>query len=217
MPNFCKELHTWAHTLPVHSFPYDERAIPLNGIYMLFERGEVGHDVSRIVRVGTHTGQDQLRSRLRQHFLTPNKDRSIFRKNIGRCILNKSADPYLPVWELDMTSKIARDTHTELLDVKHQQDIEKEISAYMQKNFSFAVIEVSDKQARLDLESKIISTVSACDICRPSSRWLGLHSTKEKIRTSGLWLVNELYKEPLGALDMKKLAATFILKSRTQH
>jgi len=26
-------------------------------------------------------------------------DRSIFRKNIGRALLNKSKDPYLKIWE----------------------------------------------------------------------------------------------------------------------
>ena len=41
--------------------------------------------MDRIVRIGTHTGENQLRSRLMQHFVKENKNRSIFRKNIGRC------------------------------------------------------------------------------------------------------------------------------------
>ena len=79
MQNDCDKIHRWANTLKVFKFPFDETRIPLNGLYILFEKGERAHGVNRIVRVGTHTGQNQLRSRLRQHFLTENKDRSIFR------------------------------------------------------------------------------------------------------------------------------------------
>jgi hypothetical protein len=76
-------------------------AFPLNGIYILFEKGETAHDTNRIVRVGTYPGDKQLRSR--QHFLVENKDRSIFRKNIGRALLRRGQDPFLPLWELDRT------------------------------------------------------------------------------------------------------------------
>jgi hypothetical protein len=63
---------------------------------------------SRIVRIGTHTGANQLCSRLKQHFLNEMKDRSIFRKNIGRCLLKQANDPFLEFWELDLTSHAAR-------------------------------------------------------------------------------------------------------------
>jgi hypothetical protein len=205
MHNYCSDLHAWAHTLPFFRFPYDESVIPENGIYILFEKGEIGHGGNRIVRIGTHTGHNQLRSRLRQHFLVSNKDRSIFRKNIGRCFLNKTHDPYLSVWELDMTTKAARDTHGLRRDDAKQQNIEKEISNYMRENFFFGVLQIDDKDERLALESKIISTVSHCTECTPSKKWLGLYSPKEKIRTSGLWLVNELYKKPLSKQDLERL------------
>jgi hypothetical protein len=205
--NICSELHMWANDLELFSFPYDESKIPQNGIYILFEKGESGHGGNRIVRIGTHTGSNQLRSRLRQHFLNSNKDRSIFRKNIGRCLLNKAHDPYLSMWELDMTTKLARDAQGKNVDAKKQTEVEKEISEYMQRNFFFGVIRVDDKHERLALESKIISTVSLCQECKPSKGWLGLSSPKEKIKASGLWLVNELYKEPLTKDDLKLLAS----------
>jgi len=47
-----------------------------------------------------------LCSRLKQHFAKENKDRSVFRKNIGRCILNKANDDYLTKWEWDLTRQI---------------------------------------------------------------------------------------------------------------
>jgi len=92
--NICSEIHSIFHSSQRHAFPFNEGDIPLNGIYVLFENGEHGHQGDRIVRVGSHTGVNQLRSRLKQHFLLENKDRSIFRKNIGRAILNKNNDPF---------------------------------------------------------------------------------------------------------------------------
>jgi hypothetical protein len=205
MKNNCASLHACILTLPRYKFPYDESIIPLHGIYILFEKGERSHAGERIVRVGTHTGKDQLRSRLRQHFIVENKDRSIFRKNIGRCFLHHNADPYASVWEADRTSKASKEKYVHMVDVKAQLRIEKKVTEYLQKNFSFAILEVQDKEERLELESKMISTISLCPECLPSKNWLGLFSPKEKIRESGLWLVNELYKKPLEEKDMKRI------------
>lgn len=199
---FCEQLHLICSQLPKFRFPFERSCIPRNGIYILFERGENGHSCERIVRVGTHTGRNQLPSRLQQHFLKENKDRSIFRKNIGRAMLVRDKDPFLTAWEHDLTSRSARTAYSSTLDLVKLKEVEKWVSAYIQSNFSFAVIEIPNKEERLRLESKIISTVSLCDECGPSGNWLGLKSPKEKICKSGLWLVNELYKEPLGEFDL---------------
>lgn len=61
-----------------YSFPFNEKEIPNNGIYILFEKGETGHLTNRIVKIGSHTGVNQLPARLNQHFIKENKDRSIF-------------------------------------------------------------------------------------------------------------------------------------------
>ena len=108
MTGLCAEFHGLAQGGTRHAFPFDPASLPLNGIYVLFEDGEQGHGGDRIVRVGTHTGDRQLPSRLMQHFVHENKDRSIFRKNIGRALLNKSADPYLAEWQHDRTSRAGR-------------------------------------------------------------------------------------------------------------
>lgn len=205
MQNDCDKIHKWANTLRVFKFPFDEKEVPLNGLYILFEKGELAHGMNRIVRIGTHTGNNQLRSRLKQHFLTENKDRSIFRKNIGRCILNKKRDPFLEKWEWDLTPKLSKDKYSLLIDFEKQKVIEREVSKYIQDSFSFVVLRIDDKDERLKLESKIISTVSLCDDCKPSKNWLGFHSPKDKIRESGLWLVNELYKQPLSKSDFSRL------------
>jgi hypothetical protein len=67
------------------------------------------------------------------------------------------------------------------------------------------VIPIEDKDKRLDIESKIISAISLCKSCSPSENWLGLSSPKSKIKQSGLWLVNELYKQPLNSEEFDEL------------
>jgi len=201
----CQSLHEWAHTLPAFRFPFDALLIPKNGIYFLFEKGERGHGGARIVRVGTHTGEGQLRARLKQHFITPNKDRSIFRKNIGRALLSRDSDPFLADWEIDLTPAAARTKHERHINTKKLKSVEEIVSDRIQDTFSFAVIRVDTKDDRLRLESRLISTVSLCTDCKPSAKWLGNFSPKDKIRESGLWIVNELYKEPLAEKNFTRL------------
>jgi hypothetical protein len=193
-------------SLRAFHFPFDESRIPLNGIHILFEKGETALGTNRIVRVGTHTGDKQLRSRLRQHFLVENKDRSIFRKNIGRALLRRDHDPFLPLWELDRTSWGMRDKRGGI-DLDRQRAIKRTVSEYIQEYFSFVVVRVDEKLERLRLESGMISTVSLCDVCLPSAQWLGFSSPKEKIRENGLWLVYELYKQPLSVQDLERLSS----------
>lgn len=209
MTDKCLLIHQWFNALKRFRFPFDKNLelIPRNGIYILFEKGESFADIDRVVRVGTHTGGNQLQSRLYQHFVYENKDRSIFRKNIGRCFLNKETHPYLKVWEFDLTTRDQRNKNAHLVDEPLQRQIEKRISLYVQNNMSFSVIEVNDKDERLHLESRIVSTISLCKKCGSSAKWLGQHSPKVRISESGLWQVNELYREPLNAADMKRLSS----------
>ena len=202
-PNLCASLHVLFNSMQRMRFPFASKSIPPDGIYILFENGETAHGVDRVVRIGTHTGEGQMPSRLWQHFENENKDRSIFRKNVGRALLNKANDPFLEQWEIDLTTREAKDKYAGM-DVKKLKEVEKEVTEYMQNNFSFVVFPVPKKDDRLALESKIISTVSACIECKPSRNWLGLYSPKEKIRESGLWLVNELYKEPFTEKELEE-------------
>jgi hypothetical protein len=206
MSKECEAVHELARSLERHGFPFSESIIPLNGIYILFEKEEKGHDGERIVRIGTHTGENQLRSRLKQHFLNENKDRSIFRKNVGRSLLNQDNDPFLEFWELDLTTRKTKEKYSQSVDFEYQKSIEKRVSQYIQNNFSFCVFEVNGKDQRLEIESKIISTVSWCESCRSSNTWLGISSPKKKIVESDLWLVNELYKTPFDASNIGALS-----------
>lgn len=205
MSDCCHELHQLLNGMKRFQFPFNENEIPKNGIYILFEKGELGHGADRVVRIGTHTGKNQLPSRLMQHFLNENKDRSIFRKNIGRALLAKENNPFLKEWELDLTTKKAKEQFSNAIDFEKQNEIEKKVSGCIQGNFSFAAFGVENKSRRMELESKLISTISNCELCIPSKNWLGNFSPKLKIRESGLWLVNELYKMPLTLQELEEL------------
>ena len=205
MSDACAAVHALARGLARHRFPVDPDAIPENGVYLLFEEGERGHGGDRIVRIGTHTGQYQLRSRLAEHFLIPNKDRSIFRKNVGRALLNRTDDAFLAQWELDLTSRKSRERHHGDVDPERQRQLEGEVTGRIQQSFSFVTIPVAEKEARLALEKALIATVAACSECQASREWLGRFSPKPKIRDSGLWQEQHLGSTPLRARELEEV------------
>ena len=171
--------------------------IPKNGIYLMFENGEEGHGKDRIVRIGTHKGQDRLPIRLNQHFVQPRKDSSIFRKNIGRCFLNMDDDLryYLPIWDMVFITRATREEYGQCRDMDFEGRIEERITKYLRSNMSFVLIRVDECKRRLSLERRLITTVNRCNNCGPSENWLGNTSPKQKIKESGLWLVQNLNGE----------------------
>ncbi len=169
----CQFLHERLMGLPRFKAKYDPQEIPENGLYFVFERGEAAHDGERIVRVGTHTGQNNLSKRLKEHLYTMNKDRSIFRKHVGRCILTRRDDPFLETWDIDLTTRQARAKFEHVVDKKRLGEVEQEVSDYMNANFSFVVLRVDDKADRLAAESGILSVIADCGGCRASDSWLG--------------------------------------------
>lgn len=131
--------------------------------------------------MGTHEKDDNLYKRLKQHF-TGNITSSIFRKDIGKALSTNK--------ETDKTYK------------------EEEISKYMRENLSFVVFEVETEAERLDLEERIIFTLSKAVILGQitvSEDWLGNKSPKGKIRKSGLWQVEGIYIEELDKTDVNRL------------
>lgn len=205
MRKICSELHHLANSLPQFKYPFDLVNFPTNGIYFLFEKGELSHSTNRIVRIGTHRGQDRLPSRLIEHYINENKDRSIFRKNIGRALLKKAHDPFLKKWEYDLTKREAKILLESAVDFAYQRKIEIQVTNVIRSEFSFIVIPINSYEDRHYFERKAIATVSLCSICEPSHAWLGLSSPVQKIRESGLWNVQHLYKEPLTEIDIERL------------
>ena len=204
------KLHTLFNEQERITFPFEEKknTIPANGIYIMFEKGETYQGLDRIVRVGTHTGDNQLYSRLNQHFVKENKDRSIFLKRVGSAILAKNKDPYLDVWEVDTTTPENKNKVQAQLNPAHEQQITQQAVAHIRNKISFVVFEVKTKEERLRLEKKIIATLSKAakdGFIEPSENWLGNFSPDLKVRQSGLWQSQHLNEAPLTPQEFEEL------------
>jgi hypothetical protein len=201
----CQYLHETLAGLP-RLKREDLTKVPKNGIYILFENGENAHGGERIVRVGTHRGQNNLAARIREHLYTPNKDRSIFRKHVGRCLLAKADDPFLTQWEIKLTTKASRALNEHNVDRARLQEIETAVTRYMVENFSFAVLRFDTQVERLHYEGCLLSTIHQCRDCGPSDTWLGKsHPNSEVIRTCGLWNVQSLSGKVLSIDEARRL------------
>ncbi len=210
--NDCMTLHELFGT--AKRFTYDEiNRIPFNnGIYIVFEKGERYNNLERIVRVGTHDSPDRLKTRLKDHFFNENKDGSIFRKNIGKAILNKRHDDYLDTWSLD-TSK---NENRIFVNIQKQKAVEKEVSDYLRNNFTYTCFEVENKEKRLRLEKAIIATLNLQEDFCPSKEWLGRFSPVERIRESGLWLTIGLDAQKLTS-DESRFIKSSVLGNLTRE
>jgi len=192
--DICLKLHKLFNSMPqfrydtIHSIGFD------NGIYILFEKGETYQGFNRIVRVGTHRSDNRLRARLKDHFIKKNKDGSIFRKNIGRALLNKVGSNYLSVWNLDSSVKGFADNR---YDAKIEKIVEDEISKYFSNNFYFICFPVQSSEERLRLEEGIIATLNTTADFKSSANWFGNNSPEHEIVNSGMWLKQGLDGIPL--------------------
>jgi hypothetical protein len=212
MHNLCEQLHNILRKGKRFDFISGFNGLPEKGIYVLYEKNEIGHGGDRIVRIGTHgtnKENNEFISRLKQHFIKENKNRSIFRKHIGRAMLNKANDDYLEKWNLDTTSKADKIKNTPLIDKDREEEIERQVSTYIQSNFYFVILEVNTSKERDYFESRLIGTVSNCKICKASNKWLGNYSPRtnsgKKIIGSGLWNVDKLYSPSLTEEELKTI------------
>ena len=205
--NYYPKLHLLFNSLKRINYPYEgvTNFIPNNGIYIMFERNERFNNLDRIVRIGTHNKDKGLILRLNEHYLKANKDRSIFRKNIGRCFINIENKDYLKIWDKDSTSKEDKIKNVKIKDFDYELYIEDKISKYIQNNISFVTIEIDDLKSRVFWEKKLISTIAQYNNVTISENWLGKKSPKEKIRKYGLWQVNNLMNKTISSYEYKEL------------
>lgn len=212
----CGRMHRLFNGMPRYFWDTVDAIGFDNGIYIVFEKGETYYDMDRIVRVGTHTSDGRLRRRLQDHFVKENKDGSIFRKNIGRAVLNRNKHPYLAVWNIDTSKKDRIASLGEKYDFSFQQKLEKQISNYMCENMSFVCFPVSTEQERLRLEEGIMATLNAASDFMASPNWRGKHSPEYEIAKSGLWLQKGLYGTPLSESEYTAIESHCFSNSYTK-
>lgn len=209
MSNLCKWLHEQLEPLRFIRFPFNLEQLPKNAIYFFYEDGEVwghGGNKPRIARIGTHN-DGNFESRIKEHYLfdeskmnfDKNKpkpsDRSIFRKHIGRVLLNRDKDDYLQTWGIGFTKKKNRESWGDKRNINKEKEIESSITKILREKFSFRFIMIENQRKRKGskgLESSLIGTVASCELCKPTVNWLGNHSPRKQIKQSGLWLVQHL-------------------------
>lgn len=185
----CAEIHSLLSPLPIFR---DPDQVPFdNGLYFFYEASEKsdhGPD-GRIVRVGNHPrSQGRLKDRLWDHY-SPNKNFSVFRKFLGGALLRQE-DPNHPClspgpgrghWERQDAQKCPR-----------CQPMEDRVTELLRRTLAFRCVEVGDQDSRNDVEKKLIGSLSRCQACQPSPRWLGQYAHRDKVRSSGLWNSNHV-------------------------
>lgn len=222
MSDLCKWLHEQLEQLPIIKFPFKLEQLPENGIYFFYENNEIwghGGNKPRIVRIGTHK-EGNFRSRIKEHYLwdeskmnfDKNKpkpsDRSIFRKNIGRALLNRGNDDYLQTWEIDFTTTENRKSLGYKRDIDKEKRTESKITKILRQRYFFRFIIIDAQAERMGnkgLESSLIGTVASCKLCKPSDNWLGTYSPKKQIKESGLWLVQHLKASRINEKDKETI------------
>jgi hypothetical protein len=180
----CAAIHDALNPLPLLTSPTE---VPfVDGLYFFCEQGEVSEHAlnGRIVRVGNHPRrQGGIVSRLSMHY-AGNKNSSVFRKFLGGALLRRD-NPSNPC-----LSPAPGKGHWENGNAKacpRCRPMEERVSELLRQRFGFRCVWVPDMTERNRLEALLVATVAACDVCRPSPSWLGLHAYSGKVRASGLW------------------------------
>jgi hypothetical protein len=172
-----------------------------NGVYLIKDNSE-----NRIVRIGTNTKDNGLKTRLNKHL--QNKECSPFRRLLGEALIQAKRNQDIELWQWHIKKSELRQLlspeedfkNYEVLINNHEKLVTEEI-----KKHSYAIIPVSDTEERNKLEKKLISTYSwiwAYDTRADfdEKRWLG-----EYIPETGMWLSNEAFKNPMEERDLDRL------------
>lgn len=86
--------------------------------------------------------------------------------------------------------------------------LQKDANEYIQENMEFVLLPYENKTKRIELNKKILSTLSYCDSFKASTDWLGNYAPKEyeMITLSRLWAVKYPFgNDVLDEKDFKRL------------
>ncbi|MDH5528118.1 MAG: hypothetical protein OEY97_12520 [Nitrospirota bacterium] len=195
---------------------------PERGVYFFFQSGERRKDSGdgpRVVRVGTHALTDDsktsLWNRLSNHRGNPrsgggNHRSSIFRQLVGQGLIQRE-ELDVPSWGIGGDRGQA--AHRLGIDREAVKALEHPVEQRVTQligSMPFLWLEIDDvpspNSLRGVVETNTIGLLSNFDkpsLDPPSGHWLGFHTSRERVRRSGLWNsnhVNEVY-DP-GFLDL---------------
>ena len=182
------------------------RLAPDRGVYFFFEPGEERRESGRgprVVRVGTHAlsmgSRSTLRQRLTQHQGTGsgrgNHRGSIFRLLAGQAILARDPQITCASWGIKGDAgKAALKLGSDRASLKAAEDpIEQRVSSYI-GTMTVALLSVPDQAGPCSLRATIernsialLSNHGRTALDAPSSDWLGRHSNRPLVQSSGLW------------------------------
>ena len=203
-------IHKFFNDQVCFTFPYKQKLIEKftgkNGLYVLFEKGETFYEYKRIVRIGSHDGNDRLVSRLGDHFLKEKQRDSIFRKHVGRCLLNERRDPYLDAWNKPFKKLVDREKYKNIVDLDYEKQYETRISEYIHNNLSFTTIPlVTSKAERRTIEEGLISILAQSPLKISSTNWVGNWHPDDRISNGKIWNINYLGGNRLSLKDFRNL------------
>jgi hypothetical protein len=196
-----------------------EQKLPKQGVYLFIDKKELNllGKPGRIVRIGTHAvssgSRSTLRNRLKTHLGakdgTGNHRSSIFRLHVGQALFSSlRLSDYNKTWGAD------RPATSDL--IVFERNHEKLVTEYL-ANLLVFTIPVLDSASRFSLraliEKQIISLYSErfLSLETPSYPWLGRHSPRTIIASSGLWNLQHVGStyEPDGAGNIKDIENIF--------
>ena len=202
MDDRVTEVYRLLAGLPRCGFETPKDALPSDGIYFFFERGEEvaieDQSVDRVVRVGTHREDARFPARISQHYgnrhsLGGHKNGSVFRKHLGGALLRRQnpADPRITPWITQ--------------GGESYPGVEEAVSRELRANFTFAWVTVPTRDARLSLESGLIALLAQFAAGSPSADWLGGFAVDPAIRVCGLWNTQHLNSAALTRPELARL------------
>lgn len=207
-----EKLHLLFNDLKKFSYPYNETRISKNGIYILFESGEYFKGLNRVVRIGSHTGNNRLLSRINEHYIKNDHRDSIFRKHLGRCFLTIDKNPeYIENWDLKIKKKVDKEKNYSRINWDVENEYEQIITKYIRNSFSFLVIpNLTNENERLRLEKGLIATFAQAIEKESSKNWIGNYHPDIKIRNYKLWNIQHLLGTPLTNTEIELIEEKLI-------
>lgn len=199
---------------PVALADVNLRQLPKRGVYFFSQPDENRMDSGigqRVVRVGTHGlkagSKSKLSQRLRQHRGTStghgNHRGSIFRSLVGQALIASGAVSECRTWGIKSDAKRASVASGVTLDFL--KETEREVEAAVSKHIGAMPIlwvDVPDEPGPNSLRGIIernsialLSNDGKSVLDPPSNHWLGWHSNRDAVQSSGLWNQNHVTED----------------------